>query len=558
MAATGVLAIAAGAARSGADAVPTPDLTVRHMPSPVPTSLAMRGRVAQAAAPTPPAAPAAATRSGAPKQARREAITPGERLEDKIIFRFNIGFGMDAGQTSSEQPLVGVPATGKYDVLRAYGFGDVVAGTRGLLMSSLGTYFAAEFRLDQDLPHAGNGTGAVPSVYYKTNDDQELMVRHGYAEIDGFFDRKWLKPVYVRAGRQFKYSVTVAHFDGVTWGYETKSLSLSTWAGQRVSLYHLDTALEQSAPAIGGGTARVDLYELRKFPLVATYDWLQFQGHPHSEYGLAFRWGPNLLIRASARTLDDDFARETLSMGLRLSEVTTVNFELDNRSDQDWMYDLMALRPVDRRGDPRSYLNLGPVLPRLQLAVRGGTVLLRNLDILLRGAAAIEHADGDVDGPFTPSYVEAGTALEVRLRRNLRVGASLTARRYRRDEPLLVDEMTDGDGDPVPDMLPELGDQVGERSFYESGLGVDYTAGARRFNASAELYSRAYHRQTPYEATVVEGDFDVHSGGRFAVEGWARSRVRIKAEYDVSLGALEMAPELRGVKMLRVLVEGTF
>ena len=537
-----------GAAR--AETVRPPDLTVRRMPTPVPTTLAMRSQVAQATPPaTPPTtapAPAERRRGAAVQQARRESIAPGDRLEDKVIFRFNIGFGMDAGQPSGKLPLVGEELGGEYQVLRPYGFGDLVTGTRGLMMSSLSTYFAAEFRIDQDLPHAGDGTGAVPSVYAKTNDDEEMLIRHGYAEIEGFFERKWLKPLTLRAGRQFKYSVTVTHFDGVTWSYETKPVTVSTWAGQRVSLYHLDTALDRDglldAPAIGGGNLRVDLY------------------------GLAFRWGPDLLIRGTLRTLDGDAARETLAAWWRYSEVTTVNVEVDNRSADDWMYDLMALRPIDRRGDPRSYLNMGPVLPRLQLAVRGGTVLLRNLDILLRGAAAIEHAGDDelgnsIDGPFTPSYVEAGTALEVRLRRNLRVGASFTARRYRRGEPDLVTEATTPPPMemPLPDPLPEkLGNQVGERSFYESGLGVDYTAGARRFNASAELYSRAYNRQTQYEQTVVEGNFDVHSGGRFAVEGWARSRVRMKAEYDVSLGVLEMAPELRGVKMLRLLVEATF
>ncbi len=555
-----------GVGRAWGETVPPPDLTVRQMPSPIPTSLGMR---LQPAPPQPPATPPPAVgtrpRGEALQQARREAIAPGDRLEDKVIFRFNLGFGLDAGQRAQGvPPLVGGELGREYDVLRAYGFGDMVAGTRGLMMSSLSTYFAAEFRLDQNLPQAGTGTGAVPSVYAKTDDNEEMLIRHGYAEVEGFFERKWLKPLTLRAGRQFKYSVTVSHFDGVTWSYETKPVTVSTWGGQRVSLYHLDTALNQSAPEIGGGNLRVDLFELKRFPLVGTYDWLRFQDVDHSSYGLAFRWGPDLLIRGTLRTLDGHAARETLAMWWRYSEVTTVNVEIDNRSEDDWMYDLMAPRPVDRRGDPRSYLDIGPVLPRLQLAVRGGTVLLRNLDILLRGAAAIEHADDDplgepVDGPFTPSYLEAGTALEVRLRRNLRLGASFTARRYRRSAAVLVEEAMEDPGETIPDPLPEvLGNQIGERSFYESGLGVDYTAGARRFNASAELYSRAYNRQTQYEETVIEGNFDVHSGGRFAVEGWARSRLRMKAEYDVSLGALEMAPELRGVKMLRVLMEATF
>jgi hypothetical protein len=179
-------------------------------------------------------------------------------------------------------------------------------------------------------------------------------------------------------------------------------------------------------------------------------------------------------------------------------------------------------------------------------------VVLRNLDILLRAAAAIEHAGSEIDAPFSPSYFEAGSALEVRLRRNLRLGATATARRYRRDPAPAVE-----DRPMLADPLPERGGGIGELSFYEGGVGVDYTAGARRFSASAELYSRAYDRQTPYPQVLVNG-FDVHSGGRFSVEGWARETIRIKAEYDVSLGRLETAPDLFGVKMLRVLTEGSF
>jgi hypothetical protein len=395
-------------------------------------------------------------------------------------------------------------------------------------------------------------TGAVPSVYYGDRDPAKIIWRTGYAEADGVFAQRWLHPLYLRAGRQFKYGVAVAHFDGVALGYDTRPLSLAIWGGARVSLYGLDEALARPAPTIRGGDARLDLFELRRIPIVLSAGFLDFEQVQHREYGIAFRWNPDVLIRASARRLGEHFARESLAIWARLSEVTTVNVQLDNRTEYDWMYDLMALRPVDRPSDPRSYLDLGAPLPRVQLDARAGTVLLHNLDILFRAAAAAEHADGDVASPFSPSYLEAAAALDVRLRRNLKVGSSVTARRYRRDDLMPVQDVA-----ASPDPLPDPANQIGELSFYEGGLGVDYSAGARRFNASGELYARAYDRQTPYEQVLVDG-FDVHSGGRFAVEGWAQSRLRIRAEYDVSLGPLETAPELRGVKMLRVLTEGTF
>ena len=540
------------------------DLRVRALPVATPASLAMRRRqpgpvhvppgLRSAAAPSSPARGQAAgttTSASLVKTSEAELGDPIKRLEEQVIFRFSLGFGIDGGQQSDQPPLVGgeLERGVNYAPLRSYGFGDVVLGTRGLLMKSLGTYVASEFRADYSGRLDTPFTGAVPSVYYADDDTNKLLFRTGYAEVDGIFERKWLRPLYFRAGRQFKYGVGVVHFDGTTLGYDTKVLSLNVWSGQRVSLYGFDEL--ESPPLVVGSGARLDLFEWKRIPLVLTTDTLDLEGVNHREFGLAFRWSSDVMIRASARRLGGHFARQTLRVWTRLSEVTTVNVDLDNRTEYDWMYDLWMLRPVDQPGDPRSYLNLGTPLPRLLLAARAGTVILRNLDVLLRAAAAIEHAGETQDAEFSPSYVEAGGAIEVRLRRNLRLGSTFVARRYKRDDREPILEL------PEPQPIPDPGDEIGDRSFYEGGLGVDYSVGARRFSASAELYGRAYDRASPYAEVVTTG-FDTHSGGRFSVEGWARSQLRIKAEYDVSLGPLDVAPELRGVKMLRVLTEGTF
>ena len=538
------------------------DLAVRRMPVLVPSSLAMRwrppparrARVAAAAPAAQPSTPTAARRASAGREAAsRELAVPGQRLDQKIVFRFNFGFGIDGGQPSTQQLLSGVmlDEQNDYDRLRSYAFGDLVLGTRGLLFSSLGTYFASEFRIDQDI---GKPTQAVPSVHYES-DIENALVRSAYAEAQGFFRRPWLRPVYFRAGRQFKYGVTVAHFDGLALGYDTRPVTASIWFGSRVSLYGLGQDPTGPQDEYFGASARVDLSQMSRVPLVLTADTLEFSGSGHREYGVAYRWKPDILIRGSARQLDSEFARQTLSVWARLSEVTTLTAEVDNRTSEDWIYDLIVFRPPQRAGDPRNYLNLGPPLPRLQLDVRAGTVVLRNLDVLLRGAAAIEHAGEEENAPFSPSYLEAGAALEVRLRRNVRLGSSFTARRYQRDPVEPVDDAPD-----VPEPLPALGSQVGEVSFYEGGLGVDYSVGARRFSASGELYGRMYDdRQSPYQPeTAIVDDLDLRTGGRFSVEGWAANRLRIKAEYDVSISDIDMAPELRGIKSLRVLAEGSF
>ncbi len=555
----------AGRAESPRSRAPRPalDLAVRRMPVLVPRSLAMRRRLpakpTRVAAALPAAqagsAPAARTASAVRDAASRELAVPGQRLDEKIVFRFNFGFGIDGGQPTDNPELLSgsmLDEQRDYDRLRTYAFGDLVLGTRGLVFPSLGTYFASEFRFDQDI---GKPTQAVPSVHYES-DIENALVRSAYAEAQGFFRRAWLRPLYFRAGRQFKYGVTVAHFDGLVLGYDTRPVTASIWFGSRVSLYGLGQDPTGPQDEYFGASARVNLSQMSRVPLVLTADTLQFAGFGHREYGVAYRWKPDILIRGSARQLDSEFARQTLSVWARLSEVTTLTAEVDNRSSEDWIYDLIVFRPPQRSGDPRSYLNLGPPLPRVQLDVRAGTVVLRNLDVLLRGAAAIEHAGEEENAPFSPSYVEAGAALEVRLRRNIRLGSTFTARRYERDPVEPLEDAAD-----VPDPLPELGNQVGETSFYEGGLGVDYSVGARRFSASGELYGRMYdERQTPYqpEQAILADNLDLRTGGRFSVEGWAANRLRVKAEYDVSISDIDMAPELRGIKSLRVLAEGSF
>jgi hypothetical protein len=540
------------------------DLSLRHLPVLAPSSLAMRARrparVAAApdrarAAPAPPAGGAFEPISPLPAVLRQDAAgelaDPARRLDEKLVFRFNLGFGIDGGQPSGRRLLSGATLDEQavYAPLRSYSFGDLVLGTRGLLFPTVSSYLAGAFRIDQDVDRP---TQAVPSVYYE-DDVEDILIRSAYAESQGFFERSWLRPIYVRAGRQFKYGVTVAHFDGITLGYDTRPVSGSIWGGSRVSLFGFGQDPIGPQSEFFGASTRIDLHELRRIPIVLTADTLHHGAFDHQEYGVAFRWKPDVMIRGSVRQLDYELARETLAVWARLSEVTTVTAEIDNRTADDWIYDLVVLRAPQQAGDARTYLNLGPQVPRVQLDVRAGTVILRNLDVLLRGAAAVEHAEGDQDAAFAPSYLEAGAAVEVLLRRNLRIGSSFLARRYQRDAAAPVDDETG-----VPDPLADVGSQVGERSFYEGGLGVDYSVGARRFNASGEVYGRMYDRQSPYQQPVAVEGVDLRTGGRFSVEGWAANRLRIKAEYDISISDIDLAPELRGVKTLRVLAEGSY
>ncbi len=545
------------------------DLELHALPSPEPTTLAIRA--ADDRAPPPPQKPAKRpARASPPATAQelfelnplgRRELSDSDRvgqqrsLDERVIFRFNIGFGLDGGTPSEtgelisghplEDPMLG------YERLRPYTFGDAVAGTRGFGLDSINTYFATAFRFDQVV--GSPAFTGVPSIQ-DNSEVPEVRVRSAYAEAEQFTENRWLRPLYVRAGRMFQYGPAVAHFSGVDAGYKHKSFRLALWGGERVSLWGFnggDNGIEDGS-AVYGSELEIDFYQAYRFPAVVTFRSMHFDGTDHTDTGVAYQYNPNVQLRASLRAIDSDAARQNLTLRARVSSVTTVYAELDNRTRNDWVYDLLVADSVYPQTDPRIYLNLGEPLPRTMLRVRAGTVLLDALDVLLSGAAAVEHGNDakDVPSAFSPSYFEAGAAVDVRIRRAIRVGTSFEARRYRRQELALVD--MPADTDPLP---PDTS-SMGERGFIQGGARVNYSTGARGFNADFEFYARAYSPQSPY-IPVDELSIDNRIGGRFGVESWLGSRLRLKGVYDVS-GSLDPAPELTGVKSLRVIMEGTF
>lgn len=508
------------------------------------------------------------------ERARLQEVKPSatQALAERVVFRFNLGMGFDGGEPDSEDRLLsgaeldsGTPMDPSDDVpyakLRAYYFGDAVIGSRGIIAPSLTTYLATQFRYDQVVVDAGK-TGPVPTVF-DGDDVVDLWIRSAYGMSDGFFDNRLLKPIYVRAGRQYRYGPAIAHFDGLTLGYEGRAVSVGAFAGQSVNLTGLPlTGGDFGDSSISGLDVRIDFHALRRIPLVLTSGALTFAGHDHFETTLAVRWNQDIFLSASLRTLDGKQARARAQVRARISRVTTLNLELDSRSQADWMYDLIALAPAGNTGanNKLGYLRLGPTVPRLFFNARAGTVLLGNVDVQLHGGGSILRDEEKFPAhPHAPSYViEGGGAIEVRLRRAIGLGLSLLYRNYERGDDPALDENVSQDPDPL-NPTPYA---VGEDSFVEGGTTLRFTQGARKFSAGAELYARYYHFQPSYDIApdVIESwdlEPDVRGGARFNVEAWAGERLRLKAEYDVSTH-LVLAPELRGMKSLRILAEGRF
>lgn len=573
---------------AGADATPRslrvralaaiPPTNLRMRPGPVAGTGAANTAIAQtadgaadgagpaSAAPGAPAGPdpagAGADMAGRRRSRGGEQLPGGPSLAERVLFRFNIGFGLDGGQPTDEPRLNGTPCgiepmcLQQYTRNRIYGFGDAVLGSRGVLMSTLNGYFAAQFRLDQNLR---DGFSAVPSVY-DGEDVTEMQMRSAYGELQGISKWRWLRRLYVRAGRQYRYGAAVAHFDGLTASYDTRVGSVGLFGGAPVYLYSSKTFREESpGGGISGVNARLNLAALGLGPVVLTANNLAYGGNIHSDLAAAVRWRRHLDTQVRLRRLNGKLAQADVQVRTRLSAVTVAMLDLEHSTRRDWRYDVFSTQQRDGT-DVRRYLGLELPGPRTYVSLRAGTVLVDNVDLLVRGSAVVEHDDPEDDASdeedtsFASSYLEGGAALELRLQRTLSLGLSTVLRGYRtQDPPAFPENPLETVG---PQALPEHPGYAHARSFVEAGAVVRYTQGARLFSADAEFYGRVYERELLYETTKVPAD-DERVGGRLSVESWAGERLRLRLEYDVT-AELPVLPELRGLKSLRVLMEGRF
>ena len=550
----GLATPAAGESEPGIDADGRPDspldLVVHRLPGQgqIPTTLDMRStqiglalaqvnnRTDPALAPAPDVSPEP---SSDPESDRPIPLTRAERtrraeravfgqkpLSDRVIFRVNVGYGIDGGERVAESGL----DLNNYAQLRTYYYGDVVLGSRGLVSPSLSTYFASQFRFDETL--STTTSTPIPSLHYAERMGlpvPDLWYRSGYATWQGVGGIRALEPLYIRAGRQYRYGPAIAHFDGLTIGYEGDAWSFGGFTGQAVDVTGLPISdLYRETGVISGLDGRLDLYRINGAPLVITGELLRFDATTHLNGTLALRINQDIALRASMRSRDGEIARTGIHLHARIRPVSLVDVRIESRSEHDWMYDLFASDDNDNDSNAREdslfrYFRLGKTLPRLYFTARAGTVLLRNVDVLLHGRGALRQSEDDERSPHSTSFAQAGGAVEVRVRRSVNLGIGLLARRYWRLEPSAEDSAEQ------PDPLITDTDAVGERSFAEGNATVRYSQGARKFSAGAELYVRGYNFQSSYVWDVDSEDLperlrelELRAGGRFSIEGLGR------------------------------------
>jgi hypothetical protein len=568
------------------------DLRLRDLPAaPVRLHMRRQGAAPATAAPPiviPPARPAArpraterltpmvVTSSGAPVSAG----TPKD-----LVFQLGLGYGVDGaglqgeGFTYGEGDLeVGAERTvSTYAPVRGYGWADLYAGSRGYGFSWLNGYLATHWQITGGTV----GIAPIPTIYDRA---EHVPVRSAWVETDGMFRNRVLGPIRARAGRQYFYSVAPMHIDGLSLAWEARGIDARVAVGATVSEYETVEVQREGDSYYGAAELRVDLGAWwRSVPVVVTAAALG-TAYSHAEYSVAYaRPSRDVVVRATARTLGGERARETVTARLQLRDIAQLTVDVVHRTANDWRWDPGWVRDDEAMASQR-YLDLGPVLPRLESSARLGFTWLDNIDVLVRGGAAFDLPDADEPtGLFTPGWFEVGGTAEGRLRRALALGVTGLTRQYDRVREVgqIIDVEAEpgaeetcavvGAGAPTCAAQPfptDLSD-VGEVAFHQVGGHLRYSAGARRFSAKAEMFWRRTEltdlyvddtntpEEEPQEGDTSRDTEDNRVAGRFTIEAWPMARLRIRAEYELTT-LIETALEIRGYKSLRLLAEASF
>ncbi|MFT3699356.1 MAG: hypothetical protein QM831_39780 [Kofleriaceae bacterium] len=547
-----------------------PRLKVTH--EPVARHLRMRPKkigaaTSSQATPPPPVVP-----PPSPTAALADEPAQVRDLQQRVSARVDLGYVVDG--TSITGPAR--PINDEFNHIRAYGFGEGYLSTHGYAFESLSTYFAGRFLLaNQSL------TYTPTDMTMKVRESPPIATwfersvfepRSAWAEVKNFTDDPTWSPLRIRGGEQYVYGPWVLHFYGANAAWDGKLVKANIYGGSQVPDYTADPSLPESREGIFGGAIRFDLRDLQqKIPITLAAEGVKLSSgtnadsSTHAQVELDWRPSKDVALIAQARSLEGKFVNEHAQLRLRYHEVTNLVVDFTHQASDDWLWDPTVLDP-----DPiaaRRYLDLGPVLPRVNGSIRAGTLIAENIDFYARGAAAADLSSNTTRDTYSPTYIEGGGAVEVRVRRTVALGISGLGRWYDTDDPVdaeLVD--TPGVADPIP---TSASSQMGERSFGEFGATARMTLGARKFS----LLIEAYGRRTRYALTYCALDagatdcrsaadtgiptIQYRGGGRAQIDAWIGNNLRLFASYDLST-TLDFTNNITGYKSLRLVMEGVY
>ena len=588
MRALAIVALLASAAHADPDPAPPPANKVNLALERQPPKLTMRPKKIAAKPPvaTPPQDPIV---PAPPPQVPADSLDEPASVRDlhqRISAQVDLGYVVDATTVTSAPPTSGFGTVASderrdaaFATTRAYGFGEGYVSTHGVGYDSLSTYFAGQFQLVNTTQtyaplQAGadvHGNIAEPPPVATWFDRSGFEPRAAYAELKDFMPQPYLEPLRVRAGELYVYGPWVMHFYGANAAWDGQYLHATLYGGSVVPDYTIDPSVPVTRAGILGGSARLDLGKLVRVPITVEVQSLSLtQGTntdatSHLAVDVAYKPTKNLTLSGEARSLSGRWVNEHVQLRARYGRATNVVLDVTHSSADDWLWDPTVLEP-----DPvaaRRYLDLGPVLPQLLATARAGTLIAENVDVYLRGAVSRELDTSSTQQAYTPSYVEGGGALELRLRRTIAIGASVLGRATDRDDPPSGEIV---DHPNVADPIPEsASSQLGERSFVEVGTTARMTLGARKFSLLVEVYGRRSRYALDYcELQVGATDCQSASntgietiafrgGGRVEIDAWISRQLRLFASYEIS-SALDFEPEITGYKSLRLMMEGRY
>ena len=554
------------------------DVSLKLDHEPAPRHLKMRRKhvavtPVHASAPL-PTAPAVSPlpRSGVEVKPQPEPAQVRE-LHQPVSAQLDLGYVVDGTQFSPTAPRM-VTSNPGFALIRAYGFGEGYLSTHGVGVESLASYFAGRFILAHKVTTFQHSTGATVTAappiatWY---DRSTFEPRSAWVEAKDFLDDPTYAPLRVRGGEQYVYGPWVLHFYGANAAWEGKLVRATLYGGSQVPDYTIDPNLPTTRPGLVGGSMRFDLRDLATpIPITIGGEVVKLAGEhitgsTHSQLEADWRPSKDIALIGQVRALDHKFVNEHAQLRTRYHEVTNFVVDFSHRSSTDWIWD-----PTVLESDPvtaKRYLDLGPVLPQVLVSARAGTLIAENIDLYLRGAWSHDLARDKTRDTYSPSYLEGGGALEVRVRRTLAVGFSVLSRQTTRDDHIAAEIM---DTPGVPDPIPvNASSQTGERSFTEVGVTARASLGARKFSFLLEVYGRRTRYALDYcvlttgesacQAALDTGvqTLEFRGGGRAQIDAWIGKRLRLFASYDLS-SSLDFEPTITGYKSLKLMMEGIY
>ena len=583
--AAGVLAIALAGPQAFADdgsgdRTDPMDLRVKHPPLFAPTHLMMRPQAPAKPVAGPPIAVGAGSTTaskvatGADASIGYRALPSDFRdIEERVIFKVNVGYGLDSGGVSGDPLRSGFdpsaitdPDGNALQEQRQYILGDAILGTRGILMPSLHTYFLSQYQIDTD---GANRFASLNNVFDERN-GRALLVYSGYAEINDLDNpESLLGKVFLRAGRQFRYGATtfITNFDGVTAGYDSAGVEVSGFFGQRVSLFFGD-----DPGLLGGGGIKLRLKDLADIPVDLAVDYLYFDGGGPADDTIDVG-DANLArqyIELSARAkisgwraffrtrladngdlrLDENGEAEGLQLGrvgLQLRKAVGKNFvflgDLEHRFEGEAAYDFLNPAANDVL-DIAESLGIG-IDPQqaTRVSLRGSYALDRLTE--LYGFIRANLAGGNDVSGFNRSWQELGAAFSRRFARKLWATAQYKLR--------LTDLDDDANGVGAGQEFTDTSG-TGVSTFHELAADARYSLGYRNMTVGASAYYRVYNTQSPY----AEVENDGRGGARFDIDRWFGKYLRAKLAGEVAQASPAFAPELGTLFSLRAILEAIF